>query len=274
MSPVSQAQAATFLLSKVIIFRVGKKREISLLAWGTCQAHRKPLCSHNLWTRALHTLLVLVISPRCSTAVPFLISFCTYPSPRKERLCRTQMILQEGSRQHSLLWRNIHFHSTFSLVTSQPFQWTLGHPRWLQEAAPQLQPRGCISSQGWFPPGPGKQSWARGSPDGPLMPARMGGGNSGLNEPVNSRGGAEWKEQRLTSALRDAKHRVVRFPPTWWVAGASILAAISCSYDIGPGNFPAAGGSQPPDHLVAFNNIRKNSLWQDFRGKMLKHKEE
>lgn len=159
------------------------------------------------------------------------------------------------SRQHSLLWRNTLFHSTFSLVTSLPFQWTLGHPTWLWGAAPQLHLRGYISSPSWFLPGPGKQDWARSSPDKSLMPARVGGGNNGLNEPVSSRGGAGWQEQLLTSALRDAKHRVVGFHSTRWVAGASILAAINCICDIGPGNFPAAGGSQLPDHLAAFNNI-------------------
>jgi len=78
---------------------------------------------------------------------------------------------------------------------------------------------------------------------------------------VSSRGGAGWKGQLLTSALRDAKHRIVGFHPTPWVAGASVLAAINRDYDIGPGNFPAAGGSQSPDHRAAFNNIREGNLF-------------
>lgn len=57
------------------------------------------------------------------------------------------------------------------------------------------------------------------------------------------------------SALRDAKYRVVGLRPTKWVAGASILAAMICFYFIRSGNFPAAGGSQPPEHLPAFDSI-------------------
>lgn len=57
--------------------------------------------------------------------------------------------------------------------------------------------------------------------------------------------------------------------------GASVPAAITYVCDFRPDNFPAAGGSQPPDHPAAFSNrMRKPLCDRTLETKCLNTKEE
>lgn len=85
MSPVSQAQAATFLLSKVIIFRVGKKREISFTCMGNLSGTLKaPVFPEPLDSSSAHAAgpCHFPMLLRCSPLSDFLLYL---PKPKERK---------------------------------------------------------------------------------------------------------------------------------------------------------------------------------------------